>query len=66
MATGIERKYIILFAILIALTGFTFESQQASSDNKLGSLKEVSPTADQIHGQSNNQVSTLTGQYSQP
>ncbi|MDH5423371.1 MAG: hypothetical protein OEY29_00085 [Gammaproteobacteria bacterium] len=27
---GAEKKYIILFAILIVLTGFTFESQ---SDN---------------------------------
>jgi len=27
MHSGIEIKFIILFAILIALTGFTFESQ---------------------------------------
>lgn len=27
MTTGAERKYIILFAILIALTGLTFESK---------------------------------------
>lgn len=27
MQSGVELKYIILFAILVALTGFTFESQ---------------------------------------
>jgi hypothetical protein len=30
MQSSVERKYIILFAILIAITGFTFESQTGS------------------------------------
>ncbi|MCK4709534.1 MAG: hypothetical protein KAU21_13025 [Gammaproteobacteria bacterium] len=30
MENGVEKKYIILFAILIALTGFTFESQSGN------------------------------------
>lgn len=33
MQSGVERKYIILFAILIAITGFTFESQTGSIAN---------------------------------
>ena len=66
MAAGIERKYIILFAILIALTGFTFESQKASDDNSLGSLAEVSKKPELIPGQVNSRVSTLAGQFTQP
>ncbi len=62
MATEIQRKYIILFAILIALTGFTFESQQSKKENRLDSLTEVSNTI----GQANNQVSTLTREFAQP
>lgn len=31
--TSAEKKYIILFAILIALTGFTFESQSDNLNN---------------------------------
>lgn len=27
MQSGVEKKFIILFAILIAFTGFTFEAQ---------------------------------------
>lgn len=27
MQHGVEKRYIILFAILIAITGFTFEAQ---------------------------------------
>ena len=62
MAAGIELKYIIMFAILIALTGFTFESQQTREDNKLSSLSEVS----QINKSTNSQVSTLSEQFTQP
>jgi len=66
MTTGIELKFLILFAILIALTGFTFESQQTRDENRLDSLTEVSQVTDQIHNQVNNQVSTLTEQFTQP
>lgn len=31
MEGGVEKKYIILFAILIAITGFTFESQSGNN-----------------------------------
>lgn len=62
MATGIQRKYIILFAILIALTGFTFESQQTSEENRLDRLTEASQITEPV----NNQLSTLTEQYTQP
>ena len=30
MDKSVEKKYVILFAILIALTGFTFESQSGA------------------------------------
>jgi len=33
MDKSVEKKYIILFAILIALTGFTFESQTGNNSN---------------------------------
>jgi len=39
MHSGIETKYIILFAILIALTGFTFESQS----NDTSTMKNSTP-----------------------
>lgn len=33
MQSGVEKKYIILFAILIAITGFTLESQIGNNPN---------------------------------
>lgn len=33
MQSGVEKKYIILFAILIAITGFTLESQNGNIPN---------------------------------
>jgi len=43
MQSGIETKYILLFAILIALTGFTFESQSndISSEKNTTSVSTV-------------------------
>ena len=58
MAAGIERKYIILFAILIALTGFTFESQQSKDNNRFENLSDTLKT--------NTAVSSLTEHLSQP
>lgn len=41
MQAGIEIKYILLFAILIALTGFSFESQS----NDASIQKNTAPVA---------------------
>lgn len=48
MTSGAERKYIILFAILIALTGFTFESQQPKKQRTLGHFQTVSHTPNTV------------------
>jgi len=43
--SGVEKKYIILFAILIALTGFTFESQTGNQNSKQASSQNIQKTA---------------------
>jgi len=42
--SGVEKKYIILFAILIALTGFTFESQSGNQDGNRASSQDIQKT----------------------
>jgi len=60
MPAGIERKYIILFAILIALTGFTFESQKSkapgSLDSSLDSMQTASQAGDVLSANSDNYI----------
>ena len=44
MESNVEKKYIILFAILIALTGFTFESQSGNMTNTQASSENIQKT----------------------
>ena len=41
MQAGVDIKYIILFAILIALTGFSFEFQSNSDINVSGNQTQI-------------------------
>lgn len=49
MQKGVEIKYIILFAILIALTGFTFESQLDGNTQISATKAAVTVTASNIN-----------------
>ncbi len=51
MQSGVEKKYIILFAILIAITGFTFESQT-------GNIANVQQAPGQSSGQTSSHIPT--------
>jgi len=44
MQSTVEIKYILLFAILIALTGFTFESQSNANNAQEHSQQKLTTT----------------------
>ncbi|MCK4709820.1 MAG: hypothetical protein KAU21_14470 [Gammaproteobacteria bacterium] len=47
MQAGVNAKYIILFAILIAITGFSFESQSNPTTKSPDNQVEVEFTINQ-------------------
>ena len=49
---GIEKKYIILFVILMALTGFTLESQSHTPDSKTLVVQTGQQNDDIVHNSS--------------